>query len=82
MEPPILKPQTPIPTTPSLNTPDLFSDPLRKPPTLLRTTTDLSRPLTETPYPPANRYGPVNRLYGTLQDLCHPLHTIQYGRHQ
>jgi hypothetical protein len=44
-------------------------DPLRRPPTFLRTTTDLSRPLTETPCPPANHYGPVNRRYGPSQDL-------------
>ena len=32
-------------------------------------------PLTETPYPPINRYRPINRLYKPLQDLSHPLYT-------
>ena len=98
---PILKPQTPIPTTPSSNTYNLLSDPLRrpptlcellrtyqdplrKPPTLLRTTTDLLKPLTETPYPPTNRYGPTNRFYGPYKTSAtrYVLHyTTQYGRY-
>ena len=36
----------------------------------------LFRPLMETPYPPTNRYRPINCLYGPLQDLFHPLYTI------
>ena len=39
---PILKPRTPIPTTPSLNTFDLSPDPLQKPLTLLQTITDIN----------------------------------------
>ena len=42
-KPPILKPQTPIPTIPSFNTSNLSLDPLRRPLTLLRTVTDTNR---------------------------------------
>jgi len=31
------------------------------------------------PYPSTNRHGPINRFYGPLQDLFHPLRTILYS---
>ena len=72
--------QNPLPSPLSLNLEPL---PLPYPP---------STPLTsfqtpyETPYPSADHYGPVNHLYGPLQDLFHLLctmyYTTQYGRYQ
>ena len=84
METPTFKPQTPIPTIPSFNTSDLFLNPLRRSPTSLRTTTNLLRPLTETPYPSTNCYGPANCFYGpykTSTTYYVLYYTTQYGRY-